>query len=134
MAADDIVGHKTFHSVERGFYHEPLTRGEADELIAQIEKREQQRNELMPDEQSAINMLFDAYRRLHDFGWKNAVYCPKDGSEFLVIEPGSTGKHRCIYEGDWPDGTWWIVGDGDMCPSRPVLFKANPSHEGEKNG
>jgi hypothetical protein len=119
----DIVGHKTFFTRERGFYHEPLTRQEADALIEQADRAEQKRNELMPDERTAILMLFDAYQRLRDFGWRNAENCPKDGTMFKVIEAGSTGQHDCIYMGEWPSGTWWIVEDGDMCPSRPVLFK-----------
>ncbi|RZZ85642.1 hypothetical protein [Pseudoxanthomonas winnipegensis] len=116
----EIVGHKTLRREDGSYYHQPLYANEAKELLAQVEASEKRRQELMPDEESAIKMLFDAYRRLHDFGWRDAIYCPKDGREFLALEPGSTGKHRCAYIGEWPDGDWWI----EDCPSRPVLWKA----------
>lgn len=120
---EQVVGHKTFRNKDGTFRHEPLYETEAKELMAQIEAAEAKRNELMPDEDAAIRMMMDAHTRLKDFGWSDAIYCPKDGSVFKVLEPGSTGKHDCIYQGDWPNGSWWIVEDGDMCPSRPVLFK-----------
>lgn len=122
----EVVGHKTFWSKERGFWHEPLHSGEANDLWEQCERERERREAAMPDEDAAIRALFDAYIRLKDFGWNDAMYCPKDGSDFHVIEAGSTGKHRCVYEGEWPKGSWWIVEEGDMFPSRPVLFKAIP--------
>jgi hypothetical protein len=119
---DKIVGHKTFQD-GYGFRHEPLYESEADALIAQCDAADARRKEAMPDEASAIRALFDAYTRLKDLGWNDPVYCPKDGSVFKVIEAGSTGIHDCIYEGTWPTGSWWIISDGDMWPSRPTLFK-----------
>ena len=124
---NDVVGHKTLRREDGSFYHEPLLRSEGEALFAQVEANERRRVEQMPDEQTAIRALFDAYVLLKDFGWREAVYCPKDRSEFLVIEAGSTGQHRCMYEGEWPTGKWWIVEDGDMSPSRPVLFKPIPA-------
>lgn len=124
---DDIVGHKTkWDADKREFHHEPLTRAEADAVMESVIKAEVRRAELMPDEHSAIQMMFDTVLRLKEFGWRDAAYCPKDGREFIVLEAGSTGQHRCRYEGKWPDGTYWILEDGDMCPSRPVLFKELP--------
>lgn len=124
---NDIVGHKTKWDAERQeFYHEPLSRAEADVLIESIRNADAKREALMPDEDAAIQMLFDAVIRLKDFGWKNAMYCRKDGTEFLALEAGSTGKHRCIYKGEWPTGSYWIIGGGDMRPSRPVLIKETP--------
>ena len=69
-------------------------------------------------------MMFEARQRLMELGWNDAIYCPKDGSEFDAIEAGSTGIHKCHYSGEWPDGHWWIAGDGDLYPSRPVLYRA----------
>lgn len=131
---EPVVGHKTFRNDDGTFRHEPLYESEANALMAQIEAAEARRNELMPDEDAAIRMMMDAHQRLKDFGWRDAIYCPKDGSVFKVLEPGSTGKHDCIYQGEWPNGSWWIVEDGDMCPSRPVLFKVpnvcgEPGHD-----
>lgn len=123
---DEIVGHKTIR-VEGDswpfFRHEPLRREEADAIIAQCEREDARRKELMPDEESAIQMFFQAWQRLKEFGWSEACYCPKDGSEFLVIEAGSTGKHPCCYEGEWPTGHWHIKDSGY---SHPVLFKLKP--------
>lgn len=122
MADDPVVGHKTFRD-GHGFRHEPLRASEANKLLAEIEKRDDARRKSMPDEAAAIDMFFEAYLRLKELGWRDAVYCPKDGSIFVVIEAGGTGQHRCYYEGEWPSGSWWVVGDGDLYPSRPVLFK-----------
>lgn len=133
---DDIVGHKTLDSGERDqhglpiYRHVPLTRAEADAMLARIEAREHKRAELMPDEKSAIDMLFEAWLRLKELGWREAIYCPKDGSHFQVIEAGSTGIHDCAYQGEWPTGSWWLYGDGDVWPgSRPVLFKLYPEDQ-----
>lgn len=118
-----IVGHKTFRN-GAGFRHEPLRRSEADKLLAAIEEDRNRRRELMPTEQAAIDMMFSAWLRLkEDFGWNDAVYCPKDGTTFNVIENGSTGIHPCTYEGEWPDGRWWTHDEGDSYPSRPALWK-----------
>lgn len=120
---DEIVGHKTFSVEGGGFRHEPLRRGEADAIMAQVEASKRRRIEMMPDELAARLVSFDAWLRLKELGWSEAIYCPKDGSEFEVIEAGSTGVHRCVYWGEWPSGSWWILGDGDMYPSRPVLYR-----------
>lgn len=75
-----------------------------------------------PEEAAALNDLFAAYQRLKALGWNDAVYCPKDGTKFAAIEAGSTGVHLADYQGEWPSGGWWVY-DGDIWPSRPILFK-----------
>lgn len=122
--ADPIVGHKTYRDGVLGFRHEPLRQREAEALIAAADAAGRRRAELMPDEQAAIRMMFEARQRLMELGWNDAIYCPKDGSEFDAIEPGSTGIHRCHYRGEWPNGHWHIASDGDLYPSRPVLYRA----------
>jgi hypothetical protein len=62
------------------------------------------------------------------------MYCPKDGSEFEVLEAGSTGIHRCVYQGEWPTGRYWILADGDMSPSEPVLYRAIAAEQKESAG
>ena len=120
----EVVGHKTFRNERGELCHAPLSRAEADEMLRQVEADDARRKKLMPDEEAARRMFFDAWLRLKDFGWREAVYCPKDGSTFQVIEPGSTGAHNCHYEGEWPKGSWWVhCDDGDMGPSRPALFR-----------
>lgn len=124
---DPIVGHKTHYTKERGFWHTPLHKSEADELLRRVEEREERYRKLMPDEDAAIQMLSDAVHRLKELGWRDAIYCHKDGREFLALEAGSTGKHICTYQGKWPDGHWWLHDkDGDVYPSHPVLFKDKP--------
>ena len=132
---DDIVGHKTIDTGERDDYglpiyrHEPLTRAEGAALWATVEAAKKRRAEAMPDERSAILAMQDAHTRLRELGWDDATYCPKDGSMFHVIEAGSTGIHDASYQGKWPTGSWWIHHDGDMSPSRPILFKRYPEDQ-----
>ena len=136
---DDIVGHKTFDAgeicLETGFpkmRHEPLTRAEANAIWEAAECRRKERAERMPDEQSAVNALFEAYQRLRELGWTDPVYCPKDGSHFKVIEPGSTGIHDGASWGGWPNGPWNVF-DGDIWPSRPVLFRLYPEDQAKED-
>jgi hypothetical protein len=82
----------------------------------------------MPDEKSAISHMWNGWYRLKELGWREAIYCPKDGTHFQVIEAGSTGIHDCNYQGEWPTGTWWLY-DGDVWPSRPILFKLYPADQ-----
>lgn len=88
-------------------------------------KEKAARSALMPTEQDALNLMHDCYDRLRELGWNDAVYCPKDGTEFDAIEAGSTGIHRCYYDGEWPKGHWWIAEDGDLWPSRPILYRVS---------
>lgn len=125
---DDIVGHKTMMDGT----HLPITRAEADEIMAHIAAREAKRAADMPDERAAIDAMFEAFQRLKELGWREARYCPKDGSSFDVIEPGSTGIHRGHYEGTWPTGSWWLEDGGDLWPSRPILFRLDPEAEAER--
>lgn len=83
----------------------------------------QRRAREMPTEKEALATMFDAYHRLQELGWREACYCPKDGSTFNVIEPGSTGIHKAHYLGGWPDGTFWLEDSGDLWPSSPVLYR-----------
>ena len=92
-------------------------------MLENIENEDKKRVRDMPTEQDAINAMFSAWLRLKELGWRDACYCPKDGSVFQVIEAGSTGIFDCHYEGEWPKGRWWIHADNDLCPSRPVMFK-----------
>lgn len=114
-----IVGHKTMHDGT----HLPLYEDEAKEMMTKIREREEKRRALMPTEQDAINMMFEAHQRLRELGWCDPIYCPKDGSQFDVIEAGSTGIHKAHYSGEWPTGSWWVAADGDLWPSRPVMYR-----------
>lgn len=133
---NEIVGHKTFDTGEinpvTGFpklRHEPLTRAEGEALWQAAKTAEANRAARMPDEQSAIQAMFDAWLRLKELGWREAMYCPKDGSTFKVIEPGSTGIFDCTYRGEWTTGHFDIYDGGDIWPSHPILFKLLPEDQ-----
>ena len=114
---EKVVGHKTRYDGA----HEPLYENEAEALWASCKADDLRRREQMPDSMSAIRMLFDARTRLKDEGWSEGIYCPKDGSEFAIIEYGSTGIFHAVYHGEWPSGMLFV---GDCC-SRPegVMWK-----------
>ena len=124
--SNEIVGHKTFSTGDplHPFRHEPLTRSEADAIWERVEAAKIKRAADMPTEEDALRIMSSAYQRLTELGWRQAMYCPKDGSMFKAIEPGSSGIHDCVYHGEWPNGGWWIQAAGDLWPSRPCLFKA----------
>lgn len=100
-----------------------VTKETFDELLASIEADEAARAARMPDEYAALMQMQDAYTRLKALGWKDAIYCPKNGTIFDAIEAGSTGIHDCHYMGEWPDGGWWTHDGSDLWPSRPILFR-----------
>lgn len=120
---NEIVGHKTFSDGRGGFRHEPLTRAEGDAIWAAAMAAKDERAKAMPDERAAINVLWGAYQRLRELGWREWIYMPKDGTLVDLIEAGSTGIHQGYYSGDWPKGTVWICDEGDAWPSHPILFR-----------
>ncbi len=123
--SEGYSGHRTFR--EDGITrHEPLTPEQAEGLWLQAEERDRHRADLMPDEQAAIMMLFEAFQRLKDLGWQEAIYCPKDETTFEAIEAGSTGIHDCMYIGDWPTGSWEVIADNDLWPAHPILWRPKP--------
>lgn len=61
----------------------------------------------------------------------DAIYCPKDGSTFEIIEVGSTGIFRAHYHGEWPTGGWLAEDGGDLWPSHPCLFRLLPEAQAE---
>jgi hypothetical protein len=134
---DDIVGHKTFDTGERGedgfpvFRHEPLTRAEGEAMWESAKAAEAKRAEQMPDEQAAIRALWDAHQRLKELGWKEPQYCPKDGRNFKVIELGSTGIFDCNYHGEWPDGLYMVSDEHDVYPTSTgvAMFKLLPEDQ-----
>jgi hypothetical protein len=115
-------GHKTLSDGT----HLPLSAEEAERLWHDIEAKAAERAARLPDEKACLNAMMDAYVRLRELGWSDAIYCPKDGTPFQVIEAGSTGIFDCHYEGTWPKGSWWVSDGGDLWPSRPILFRPTP--------
>lgn len=109
--------------------HQAMTSELAEALWKNAQERLKARAERLPDEQSAIGSMFDAFDRLRELGWRDAIYCPKDGTHFQVLEAGSTGIFDAYYDGEWPKGSWWAADDGDLWPSRPILFRLYPEDE-----
>lgn len=122
-SAEDVVGHKTLRDEDGQLYHEPLTRAEGEKILAAAEAAEAKRAADMPTEKDAIEAMWSAYQRLKELGWNEAIYCPKDGTPFDAIEPGSTGIFRTHYSGEWPKGSWWAEDAGDLWPARPCLYR-----------
>ena len=98
---------------------------ELEAIINREEAKRAKRAEQMPTESDALNIMFEAYLRLKELGWNDAIYCPKDGKAFQAIEAGSTGISQCYYAGNWPKGSWYSFYGADVYPSRPILFKPN---------
>lgn len=92
-------------------------------LIEASEKYHALLAELMPTEQHALQVMDQAYTRLKDLGFDNAVYAPKNGTPFDAIEVGSTGIFDCHYSGEWPKGTFFISDGDDFYPSRPSMYR-----------
>lgn len=109
--------------------HVALTADDAEKIWRESEQRTADRAAKLPDEKIAIGAMFEAFDRLRELGWREAIYCPKDGSKFQVIEPGSTGVFTGWYDGPWPDGKWWSSDGTDIYPSRPVLFRLFPEDQ-----
>jgi len=131
---DEIVGHKTMSDGKGGYYHEPLRASEAEKIRRSHDEQQAKREQLMPDEEAARNLFFDAWYRLKQLGWNDACYCPKDGTLFEVIEAGSGGIHKCHYDGEWPNGYYWIHSEDDLWPAHPVLFRPLPHNSGISGG
>lgn len=103
-----------------------LSRTELFRLLAEAQVERQERTDGLPDEASAIAVMWQARERLKELGWADFVSAPRDGSLFHVIEPGSTGIHVCSYLRDAAGGEFWIHADNDLWPTDPVLWKPIP--------
>ena len=114
------------HMTKADGSHVPLTQEQAKELFKSFDGAAAKRAADMPTDQDALRAMFNAWQRLRDLGWSEAMFCPKDGSSFDVIEAGSTGIHRAHYDGDYPKGAFWIEDAGDLWPSTPILFRLDP--------
>jgi len=79
-----------------------LSEDEVKSIWEKCEADKAKREENMPSTKEALDTLHSARERLRELGWSSAVYCPKDGSGFAVIEFGSTGIFPAIYHGEWP--------------------------------
>lgn len=100
MHDEEYHGHAT---LEDGS-HFALTRDGARALWEASEAAEAKAAKEMPTTQSALTVMQRGWSRLRNLGWREAQYCPKDGTTFAVIQYGSTGIFEALYMGDWPKG------------------------------
>lgn len=105
-----------------------VSKEEFEALEREIDREKARRARRMPTEQAALNIMFETYTRLKELGWRDAIYCPKDGNWFDSISAGSTGIHLCQYQGEWPKGSWWVSDGGDLWPAHPILWRPTPQH------
>lgn len=89
------------------------------ELMSAFKRADDWRADQMPDEAAALRVMHEAYRRLQELGWREAIYAPV-GKLVDVIEAGSTGIHQADKD---ELGRFWVFDNGDVWPSRPILFR-----------
>ena len=106
-----------------------ITAREAQKLLGAAARMREARAIRMPDEKAAIDAMWDAYQRLKELGWKEPPYLRQHPLGLVGIEPGSTGLHPFEYQGEWPDGKWFLAADGG-CYSTPLLVR--PRRAGEQ--
>lgn len=116
-----IVGHKTIRHEDGSHHHEPLRESEAKAIMDSVAESKRRRAELMPTEKDAAKLMWDAWYRLKELGWREAMYGPTN-TPVMVVEPGSSGIHKAVRNEPWPEKTWWSC-DSDMSPMNPCLFK-----------
>lgn len=135
LAAKKAHGEALMRSIPAGHKCGPITvtQDEWDGLEIASLKEKAARSALLPTEQDAINMIAECHTRLKELGWNDAIYCPKDGSEFDAIEVGSTGIHKCHYTGEWPNGHWWIADESDVWPSRPIMYRVSEEEKARRS-
>lgn len=78
---------------------------------------------MMPTAREALEVMYSAYMRLRDLGFNDIIYCPKDGTPFESVSVGSVGIHTTHYQGEWPDGTWYVHEAGDLWPAHPAMWR-----------
>jgi hypothetical protein len=111
-----FVGHATFSDGS----HIVMTPEQAEEIWNAAIAEKTARAVAMPTEESARKALHQAWLRLTELGWMQPCYAHRLG-ECDLIELGSSGIHRGAYNGEWPNGEWWLADDIDTI--NPALAK-----------
>jgi hypothetical protein len=93
--------------------HVPITAEQAQSMWEASDRSQRERAERLPDSVACLSAICSADQRLRELGWKKATYCPRDGTEFAVCQPGSTG----MWKGFWTD-------DSDKNPLSPGYVHA----------
>jgi hypothetical protein len=106
------------------------TQEEWDAMVAEIDTEKARRAAQMPDDAAALKQLFEAWLRLQELGWRDARNAPKDAT-LQFIEIGSTGIHTGHRDEKSESGLCWLHDNGDLWPSRPILFRPHPTEAKE---
>jgi hypothetical protein len=105
-----------------------------EKILKGILIRDRNRKKSIPTEKIAIRVMSQAYTRLTELGFDNAIYCPKDGSIFDALDASSNRVYKCSYKGEWPSGSWWHHSeDGDLYPARPALYRCEKNTDNIKS-
>jgi hypothetical protein len=98
------------------------TQEQATAIFDAIKERDEDRQARLPNTIAALDQASVARERLRTLGWRDGIYCPKDGTAFALIEWGSTGIHSGHYMGKWPEGH---IYSGDfLVQPQAVMWKA----------
>lgn len=96
---------------------------EYDRLLAAIKRHKHNRAKVMPNEDAALRVMFAAYTRLKELGFRDIIGAPKDGSKIEIVESGSTGIHIASYTGEWPHGSYESFDGHESWAINPCLFR-----------
>ena len=78
------------------------------------------------DLETACQDLHDAVQALRAHGFRNGNTCPKDGSDFEVIELSTAANMTAFYSGEWPTGHLIVAWDGDSATTNPEGYMWRP--------
>lgn len=114
---------------KRGYYghrtladgtHEPLTKAEAETLMAALAASKDKLAADMPTATDALAMLIKAEERLRDLGWwRGGGLSVRRGDDCAVIQQGSTGMWSGHYQAS---GEYVLFGDS-VCKPRDCYLK-----------
>ena len=116
----DYHGHKTMSDGS----HVALSADEAKALWERIENEKNERASKLPDSLACLSAISQAKNRMRELGWREGVYCPRNGETFAVSQIGSTG----MWSGHWSPGIdqlshgFVIAADSAMNP-QTTFFK-----------
>jgi hypothetical protein len=111
--------------------HVTRTRSEVAAMLAELDAEKQARAERMPTEQDAIDAMWQAYQRLRELGWREAMYMPASNAWFSTVEPGSTGIHETRRD---DSRSYWTSDGGDLWPASPCLFRDRRDTDPRRTG
>lgn len=113
----EYYGHRTLADGT----HEPLTKAEAETLMAGLAASKDKLAADMPTVKDALAMLIKAEERLRDLGWwRGGGLRVRRGDDCAVIQQGSTGVWSGHYQAS---GEYVLFGDS-VCGPRDCYLKS----------